>query len=77
MGQGRLDLGVSRAPRPAPGQTAPTRRRPDGWRAPTAGEHVCAGCVGAAVFGLGETWFCRACVPAGFLSGGEGSHDAR
>jgi hypothetical protein len=42
---------------------------PPGWRAPTAGEHVCSGCKGAACFGLGATWFCRACVPAGFLPG--------
>ncbi|MEW5687210.1 MAG: hypothetical protein AB1942_20030 [Pseudomonadota bacterium] len=37
------------------------------WRAPTEGEHVCAGCQGAACYGLGSTWFCPRCAPADFL----------
>jgi len=41
--------------------------KPPGWRAPTPGEHVCASCEGRACYGLGNTWFCRACVPSGYL----------
>lgn len=44
--------------------------RPAGWRAPTRGEHACGRCGGAAGFGLGEQWFCRACAPADFLPAG-------
>lgn len=38
-----------------------------GWRQPTKGEHACTRCKGAAVYGYGASWFCRACRPAGFL----------
>lgn len=38
--------------------------RPTGWRAPDLPlEHVCRTCSGAAVCGIGEAWFCTACVP--------------
>ena len=39
------------------------------WVAPTSGDHVCVGCRALAVFGLHGSWYCRACVPAGFLPG--------
>lgn len=45
---------------------------PADWRQPTRGEHVCAGCVGAACFGLHGTWYCRRCVPVGFLPSSRG-----
>jgi len=50
----------------APARKAPPLSRPD-WRAPMTGEHVCATCFAAAMYGLHGSWFCRACVPQGFL----------
>ena len=41
------------------------RRR--AWRAPTEGEDACVGCGASAGYGWGASWFCAACVPAGFL----------
>lgn len=48
-----------------PATTPAATARP--WRAPTSGEHVCAGCFAAAQFGLHGSWYCRACVPHGYL----------
>ena len=42
------------------------------WRAPTAGEEACHGCGRAACYADGPTFWCRGCVPAGFLPGGRG-----
>ena len=50
-------------PAPEPHRADPRRD----WRAPTTGEHVCVTCFAAAGFGLHGSWFCRACVPPGFL----------
>lgn len=57
------------APAPAPRQPAPaaSTTRPASWRAPTAGEHPCSACKGAACYADGPTWFCFAHPPAGFL----------
>lgn len=41
--------------------------KPPGWRRPGDRDHVCRECQGLAVYGLGDAWFCRAHVPAGFL----------
>lgn len=46
-------------PRPKP---TPASGRPAG-----KGDHVCAACGCLAVYGQGNTWFCRSCVPADFL----------
>lgn len=56
--------------------TAPRRNARSGqdWRAPTPGEHVCATCSAAAGFGLHGSWFCRACVPHGFLPADRETH---
>lgn len=47
-------------------QRSVAQQLPLGGRAPTAGEHVCV-CGCAAVYGLGEAWFCVRCVPPDFL----------
>lgn len=47
-----------------------TETKPAGWRAPTRGEHVCARCQGAAVYGWLGAWYCRPCAPADFLPKG-------
>lgn len=47
--------------------SSPAERRSP-WRQPDRRrEHVCGPCGSAAVYGLGNAWFCTTCVPAGFL----------
>lgn len=58
------DLFSIQAGTPSPMQA----EKPSGWRAPDLPrEHVCRGCAGAAVFGLGDAWFCGHCRPKDFM----------
>lgn len=43
--------------------------RPDGVRAPSAGEEPCVVCGGAAPFADGASRFCRPHLPKGFMPG--------
>jgi len=61
----------------APRAAEPPAPRPAAPRAgvslpATPGDDICCRCAGRGCYGLGDQWFCAACVPGDFLPRGRG-----